>query len=74
VCFPVDGDHLDVDPDIEPEPVEKLFGSLEGEILLLLDQSPDEVRQAAVGEGDVAGPFDDRDADVCIQAAEPRCR
>jgi hypothetical protein len=74
MCFPVDGYHFVVDPDIESESVKKLFGSLQGEILFLFDQTADEVRQAAVGERHVAGPLNDRDTHVGIEAAESSCR
>ena len=50
-----------MDPDIEPEPVEELLGSLEGQVLLLFDEPAYEVRQAAVGERDVTGAFEDDD-------------
>ena len=66
----VDGDDFVVHPDIEPEAVEQLLRGLEGEVLLFLDQSTDEVGQAAVREGDVARPLEHRDLGVGVEAAE----
>lgn len=71
--IPVDRNHLDVDPDIEPEPVEELLGGLEGEIVLFFDQAADEVGQAAISEGDMAGALDHRDLHVGIEPAQTGC-
>lgn len=48
------GDHFAVDPDIEAKPVEELLGCLQRQVFLLLDQTPDEVGQATVGERHVS--------------------
>ncbi len=66
----VDGDDLVVHSDVEPEAVEQLLRRLECEVVLLFDQPPDEIGQAAVGEGDVAGPFENGDAGVSVEAAK----
>ena len=66
----VDRDDLVVDPDVEPEAVEELLRGLEGQVLLLFDQPADEVGQAAVGERDVTGSFENRDARVSVEAAQ----
>jgi hypothetical protein len=60
-------------PGIPPR-VAQLLERLEGEIVLLLDQTADEVRQSAVGERDVTGTLDNRDRHVGIEAAQPGCR
>ena len=69
----VDGDDLVVHSGVEPEAVEQLLRGLQREVILLFDQPPDEVGQAAVGEGDVTGPFENDDAGVSVEAAEA-CR
>ncbi len=66
----VDGDDLVMDPDIEPEPVEELFGGLERQVLLLFDEPADEVRQAAVGERDVTGAFEHDDVGASVKTAK----
>ena len=50
----VDGDHLVVHPHVQPEAVEERLGRLQGQVLLVLYEAANEVRQAAVGERDVA--------------------
>ena len=71
----VDSDDLLVDSHIETETVKQLLGSLECEILLLFDQPPDEIRQAAVRERNVARPFENGDVSVSVEATKAsRCR
>ena len=66
---PVYGDHLVIDPDVEAEPGKELLGRLQGEVVLFFDQTPDEIRQAAIGERDVTGPLDDGDLRVGVKAS-----
>ena len=67
----VDGNDLVMDPHIEPEPIEELLGSLEGQVLLVFDDATHEVRQAAVGERDVAGAFENDDVGSRVETAKP---
>ncbi len=70
----VDGDHLGRHVDVEPEAVEQRLGGLEGEVLLLLDHAPDEVREAAVRERHVAGALEHGDRGAGVEAAQARGR
>ena len=68
----VDADHLGADTDIEPEPVEKAFGGLQQEVVLVLDHAPDEVRKAAVRVGHVPRTLEHNDRRLLVEAAQPR--
>ena len=67
----VDADDLGVDPDVEAEALEQLLGRLQEQVVLVLDDAADVVREAAVGVGDVTGPFDHHDLGPLVEAAEP---
>jgi hypothetical protein len=67
---PVDGNNLLICPDFESEPIEQLFWALKGEIVFFFDQSTDEIWQATVGKGDVAGPLKNSDMGPGVEATE----
>ncbi len=67
----VDGHHLLMDPHVEAEAVEELLGRLQRQRVLFLDEAPDEVGQAAVGERHVTGALENDDVGVGVQATQP---
>ena len=67
----VDADDLGADADVEAEALEQLLGRLQEQVVLVLDDAADVVRQAAVGVGDVTGPLDHHDLGPLVEAPEP---
>ena len=66
----VDVDDLGVDADVEAEALEELLGCLEEQVVLVLDDAADVVRQAAVGVGDVTRPLDHHDLGLLVEATQ----
>ncbi len=69
----IDTDHLGVDPDVETEPIKEGVGRLKQQVVLILDHTPDEIGEPAIGVGHMARPFDDRDHRALVEPAET-CR
>src|ERR1019366_2823572 len=70
VVMSFDVDDLGVDPDIEPEPVEETLRRLEQQVIFVLDHAAHEVRESAVGIGDVPRSLDHGDSGRLIEASE----
>ena len=66
----VDGLHLMAHLHLHPEPLPEALGGLEGQVLLVGDDAPDVVGQAAVGIGHVAGALIDHHLGLLVQAAD----
>jgi hypothetical protein len=70
VVVSVDVDNLGVDPDIEPKSIKEALGRLKQQVILVLDHAAHEIRQSAVGIGDMPRPFDHRDGGRLVEAPE----
>ena len=66
----IDVDDLGVDPDIEPESIEETLGRLQEQVVLVLDHPAHEIRESAIGIGDMARSLDDRDLGLLVEASE----
>lgn len=67
----VDGLHLVAGAHIHVEAGAEAFGGLQGEGALVGDGAADVIGQAAVGVRDVAGPLEDDDLGLFVQAPQP---
>ncbi len=72
--FGIDPHHLGVDPNVEAESFEQSLGSLEEQIVLVLDHPANEVRKTAVGIGHVARALDNDDLRLLVEPTKAGSR